>query len=184
MTRGSVTFGDRDITNHEPHYQAKLGIGFVPEREKVFSSLTVAENLATVRAASSPERRDELTDLVHSLFPVLVARRRELAGKLSGGQRQMLALACAVLSDPKLLIVDEMTLGLHHSLQPLLYDAVRAITSMGTAMLLVDESTGFVLELADYAYLLSAGVVIDEGRSDKFRGNELLAAGYVDPSPC
>jgi branched-chain amino acid transport system ATP-binding protein len=184
VTHGSVIFGDRDTTNHEPHYQGKLGIAFVPEREKVFPSLTVAENIATVRAAPSPERRDELTDLVNTLFPVLSARRRELAGKLSGGQRQMLALACAVMSDPKLLIVDEMTLGLHHSLQPLLYDAVRAITSMGTAMLLVDESTGFVLELADYAYLLSAGVVIDEGRSEKFRGNELLAAGYVDRSPC
>ena len=184
VTHGSVTFRDRDITSHEPHYQAKLGIAFVPEREKVFPSLTVAENLATVRAGSSPERRNELAELVQSLFPVLTARRRELAGKLSGGQRQMLALACAVMRDPRLLIVDEMTLGLHHSLQPLLYDAVRAITSMGTAMLLVDESTGFVLELADYAYVLSAGVVIDEGRSNKFRGNELLAAGYVDRSPC
>jgi len=180
VAHGSVTFDGQDVTNAEPHRQAKLGVAFVPERNKVFPTLTVAENLAALGVLPSPARRQELQELVYTLFPVLAIRRRELAGRLSGGQRQMLALARAIFSDPKLLIVDEMTLGLHHSMHPVLYDAVRAIAKTGASLLLVDESTGFALEVADYCYLLSAGLVVDEGAAERFRGNELLAAGYLE----
>jgi branched-chain amino acid transport system ATP-binding protein len=184
VTRGTVTFEGHKVTNREPHRQAKLGIAFVPERDKVFPSLTVSENLQALGSMPAPARRKELQDFVFDLFPVLPERLHEQAGRLSGGQRQMLALGRALLSDPKLLIVDEMTLGLHHSLQPLLHQAIRSIQANGTAVLLVDESTGFALEACDYCYLLSGGEVVDQGPPDRFRGNELLAAGYVDHSPC
>jgi branched-chain amino acid transport system ATP-binding protein len=184
IVHGSVRFDGADVTNREPHRQAKRGVAFVPERDKVFPTLSVAENLAALGVFPAPGRQQELLTIVFDLFPVLADRRRELAGRLSGGQRQMLALARAILSDPRLLIIDEMTLGLHHSMQPVLYDAVRTIAATGTSLLLVDESTGFALEVADYCYLLTAGVVVDQGPAEKFRGNELLAAGYLEAEPC
>lgn len=116
---------------------------------------------------------------IYSLFPVLAERRNEQAGRLSGGQQQMLALARCLVSQPRLIVVDEMTLGLHHSLQPPLFDTVRRVAETGTAVLLIDEATGFALEVADYCYLLRAGTIVAEGPADRFRGNELLAAGYV-----
>lgn len=177
---GRVTLDGHDVTNHEPHRQAALGMAFVPERNKVFPSLTVSENLAAVSGLPRGARRRELHEFIHSLFPVLAERRREQAGKLSGGQRQMLALARGIIRDPRVLIIDEMTLGLHHSVQPPLFEAVRRVAAAGTAVVLVDESTGFALEAADYCYILSAGRVHDEGHSDKFRGSELIAAGYVE----
>ncbi len=95
----------------------------------------------------------------------------------------MLALGRAIISDPKLLIIDEMSLGLHHSVQPALFEAVRQVAAQGTAVLLVDESTGLALDAADYCYILAAGEVADEGTPAKFQGNELIAAGYVDARP-
>jgi len=180
VIRGKVTFHGQEVTNREPHRQAARGLAFVPERNKVFPSLTVAENLAAVSGLSRGARRAELNDFLFSLFPVLEERRHDYAGRLSGGQRQMLALARAIIRDPKVLIVDEMTLGLHHSVQPPLFEAVRRVAAQGAAVVLVDESTGFALEASDYCYILSAGKVQDEGASDKFRGSELIAAGYVE----
>ncbi|MCU1376101.1 MAG: hypothetical protein JWO68_3387 [Actinomycetia bacterium] len=177
---GRITLAGRDVTNSEPHRQAKLGLFFVPERNKVFANLTVAENLLAIGRLPAGARRAELFDQVYTLFPILAERRRQQAGRLSGGQRQMLALGRGIISDPKVLIVDEMTLGLHHSVQPPLFDAVRLVASTGTAVVLVDESTGFALDVADHCYVLAGGEVHDEGPSEKFRDNELLVAGYVD----
>ena len=177
---GRVTLGGDDVTNNEPHRQAARGVAFVPERNKVFPSLTVAENLAAVSGVPKGARRVELNDMIYSLFPLLAERRREYAGRLSGGQRQMLALARGIIRDPRVLIVDEMTLGLHHSVQPPLFDAVRRVADSGTAVILVDESTGFALEACDYCYVLSAGRVHERGPADKFKGSELIAAGYVE----
>lgn len=179
---GRVTLAGEDVTNQEPHRQAARGVAFVPERNKVFPNLTVAENLAAVAGVPRGARRSELYDMVHTLFPVLGERGREYAGRLSGGQRQMLALARGIVRDPKVLIVDEMTLGLHHSLQPPLFDAVRRVAEAGAAVILVDESTGFALECCDHCYVLSAGRVHAEGPAAQFKGSELIAAGYVEAS--
>jgi branched-chain amino acid transport system ATP-binding protein len=177
---GRVTLAGHDVTNHEPHRQAASGVAFVPERNKVFPSLTVAENLAAVSGLPKGARRAELNDMIYTLFPLLAERRREYAGRLSGGQRQMLALARGIIRDPRVLIVDEMTLGLHHSVQPPLFEAVRRVAESGTAVILVDESTGFALEACDHCYILSAGRVHEHGPAEKFRGSELIAAGYVE----
>jgi branched-chain amino acid transport system ATP-binding protein len=177
---GRVVFDGDDVTNSEPHRMAARGVAFVPERSKVFPNLSVAENLAALAGIPRGGRRAELMDLIHSLFPVIAARRGQLAGRLSGGERQMLALARAIIRDPRVLIVDEMTLGLHHSLHPPLFEAVRRVADGGTAVILVDESTGFALEACDYCYILSAGRVQDHGPAARFRGSELIAAGYVE----
>jgi branched-chain amino acid transport system ATP-binding protein len=180
VIQGRVTLDGREVTNAEPHKQAKLGMFFVPERNKVFANLTVAENLVAIGRLPKGARRTELFETVYTLFPILAERRRQQAGRLSGGQRQMLALARGIISDPKVLIVDEMTQGLHHLVQPPLFEAVRQVAASGTAVVLVDESTGFALDIADYCYVLAAGEVRDEGPAEKFRDNELLVAGYVD----
>lgn len=179
---GRVSFGGEDVTNHEPHRHAGRGIAFVPERNKVFPNLTVAENMAAVSGSPRSARKAELNEMISGLFPLLAERRREYAGRLSGGQRQMLALARGIIRDPKVLIVDEMTLGLHHSVQPPLFEAVRRVADSGTAVILVDESTGFALEACDYCYILSAGRVTQHGPAERFKGSELIAAGYVEAS--
>jgi branched-chain amino acid transport system ATP-binding protein len=180
VTRGRVILAGEEVTNREPHRQARLGVSLVPERNKIFPSLSVADNLAALGRPPRGARRAALNDFVFSLFPVLVERRRELAGRLSGGQRQMLALGRAILSDPKVLLVDEMTLGLHHSIQPPLFDAIGQVAAAGTAVVIVDESAGLALGIADYCYILSAGKMHEHGPAQNFRGRELATAGYVD----
>jgi branched-chain amino acid transport system ATP-binding protein len=177
---GSVRMAGRDITNWEPHQACRLGVLAVPERGKVFPNLSVAENLESLGAQLvKGARRTEVEEMIHDLFPILAGVRRQLAGRLSGGQQQMLAIARALMSDPRLLIIDEMTLGLHPSLHGPLFDAVVRIAATGSAVLIVDESTGHTLEVAQHCVLLKAGQVWAAGPSETFRGNELLVAGYV-----
>lgn len=180
VVRGTVSIAGTDVTNREPHRIAGLGVAFVPERRKVFPNLTVAENLVAIGKIPDKVRRAERQEYVYELFPVLASRQRTAAGRLSGGQQQMLALGRSLMGGPSLLIVDEMTLGLHHSLQEPLFVAVRRVAADGTAVLLVDESTGLALDVADYCYLMSGGQIRREGPAEDFRGNELLAAGYVE----
>ncbi len=179
---GTVEVLGRRVTGWEPHRVASLGLAFVPERRKIFPNLSVADNMAALGHSPSRARRTELHQRIFDLFPALADRRSELAGRLSGGQRQMVAIARALMCEPKVLIVDELTLGLHHSLHPALYETMRRIADDGTAVIVVDESTGTALELADRCYLIGSGTVRDSGPPEKFRGSELLAAGYVEAS--
>jgi len=180
VVRGKVELFGRDMTNCEPFKMTRAGSAFVPERRKVFPNLSVMENLNALGIRPARDRRAEVFDRIFALFPDLKVHRKQAAGRLSGGQRQMLAIASALVLEPRLLVIDEMTLGLHHSMQAPLFDAVKQISNSGTALIVVDESAGFVLSFADYCYLLNGGVVRDEGPASRFRGSELLAAGYVE----
>lgn len=177
---GKVEFRGRNITNAEPHRQAKLGLSFVPERDKVFPRLSVGENLLAVGALPRGPRRAEIFDFVHELFPILAERRKQMAGSLSGGQRQMLAIARSLVTDPSVLIVDEMSLGLHESVQAPLFAAMRQVAEAGTAVLLVDENTTYALGMSDYSYLLSDGAVVGEGTPNQLQDRDLLSAGYAE----
>lgn len=180
LVGGTVTFDGKDVTNAEPWKSSKLGLFYIPERNKIFPNLTVTDNLRAIGRTQRGPRGKELYDRLFSLFPVLAEKRKAPAGRLSGGERQMLALGRGILSDPRVLIIDEMTLGLHHSLHGTLFSAVRQLASDGTGLILVDESTALAREVADYCYVITSGFLRDEGPSSNFSDNELLAATYVD----
>jgi branched-chain amino acid transport system ATP-binding protein len=177
---GSVKLFGRDSTNAEPHRTAAMGVAFVPERRKIFASLSVADNLEVLGKRPSRARRAEIYERIYEIFPPLAERRRELAGRLSGGQQQMLAIARSLMCEAKLLIIDEVTLGLHHSIHGPLFAVIKQIAEAGTAVLVVDESTGRALDVVDRCYLLNGGHVRMSGSAADFAGNEMLAAGYVE----
>lgn len=177
---GEITLGGQNITGLEPHEVMRRGLAFVPERTKVFARMTVRENLDMAARESSKARRRELMDGVLELFPALTGRMKEHAGRLSGGQQQMLAIARALISGASMLVIDEMTLGLHQDLHRPLFGVIKDIASSGTAVLVVDESTSAALEVADHCYLLRGGKVRMSGPPSLYVGNELLAAGYVE----
>jgi branched-chain amino acid transport system ATP-binding protein len=176
---GSVRLDGANVTNQEPHRLRRAGVALVPETQKIFPNLTVADNLVALGALPSRVDRAEAYDRVFALFPALRDCLRTLAGLLSGGQQQMLALARNLLVAPRLLIMDEMTLGLHPSLHPPLFAAVRRIAATGTSVIVVDESAVNVLDVADYCYVLAGGEVHSEGKPDLYRGSELMLSGYL-----
>jgi branched-chain amino acid transport system ATP-binding protein len=177
--RGEVLVDGRNLSSEEPHTFCRRGVGFVPERQKIFPRLTVADNLAALRRPPSRRERAAAYERVFELFPVLREMLKRQAGHLSGGQQQMVAIARALLSRPRYLVIDEMTLGLHVSLVRPLYDTVREIADSGTGVLVVDESTDAALEIANYCYVIRAGRIADEGPPERFRDRQLVAAGYI-----
>jgi branched-chain amino acid transport system ATP-binding protein len=172
---GSVTLFGTDATNVEPWRTTRSGVAFIPERRKIFPSMSVRENLNALGSRPSRARRKEISERIFDLFPVLATRQHQLAGRLSGGQQQMLAIARSLLTEARILIVDEMTLGLHHSLHDPLFEAVQQLASAGTGVVIVDEGTTKCLALAHYCYLLEAGRLIGEGEPSKFTGGALAA---------
>jgi branched-chain amino acid transport system ATP-binding protein len=179
---GRVTLFGRDATSMEPQATMRLGVAFVPERRKIFGNMTVAENLQAVGRRPPRARRNQIYERIYALFPMLKDRQHHSAGLLSGGQQQMLAIARSLMCEARLLIIDEMTLGLHHSMHVPLFEVVKELAADGTTVIVVDESTGMALTIADHCYLLGNGQVKLHGPPELFVGNELLAAGYVEPS--
>jgi branched-chain amino acid transport system ATP-binding protein len=176
---GEVLIFGTPVTNWQPHRVSALGVGFVAERRKVFPNLTVSENLAAVGTLPPRHRRHEVFMRVYDLFPALHSRQSELVGHLSGGQQQMVAIARGLMNEPRLLIVDELTLGLHVSLQEPLFETLKQVAASGTAVLVVDESTGCALDFASHCFLLRGGYVAQAGPAERFRGSELVVAGYI-----
>jgi branched-chain amino acid transport system ATP-binding protein len=172
VTGGSIKWNGREVRGLEPHVMAKLGVVAVPERKKVFPNLTVQENLGALRPLTRRQRRDGIERVVE-LFPVLAERMRQAAGLLSGGQQQMLAIARALILEPQLLLLDEMTLGLHPSVQAQLREVVRRIADSGTAVFVVDEGDG-VLEVADEVVVMSGGRVRAAGPRSDFAEQQIL----------
>lgn len=169
---GTVTHFGEDIAKASPEVLARRGIGYVPQRENVFASLTVQENLdvglASVRRA---EKRERL-EWVWELFPLLRERRRQQAGTLSGGERQMLAMARAMLTRPSVLLLDEPMAALSSKVTAHLFEIVRSIADAGVAVVLVEQNARQALKIADRAYVLIGGEVAFEGTGDEIEGNE------------
>lgn len=181
---GSICFAGQRIENEPPHANTARGIVLVPERDKVFPNLTVAENLtvgATRRVSSAEWRR--LDELVFQLFPALAPLRSRLAGLLSGGERQMLALGSAIVCKPELLLVDELSLGLAPVVVDDLARRLRGIRQeLSISVLLVEQNVGVALAIADYGYVIESGLVVLEGPASELRGRREVQQSYLGQS--
>ena len=180
LTSGTINFFGTNIAALPPYVIAALGIAHVPEGRQVFPELTVKENLeigAYIPAARAD--RGRTLDLVFSIFPVLAERRNQLAGTMSGGEQQMLALGRGLMMKPRLLMLDEPSLGLAPVITDLTFQKIAEIHAMGTAILLVEQNAGRALTLVQRAYVLESGRVIMYGPSAELANNKRVQAAYL-----
>lgn len=153
---GLVRLRGEDISNLAAHELVARGVGYVPQRQNVFSSLTVDENLR-MGLYLRPEMWDERLAAVHELFPLLMDRRAQRAGLMSGGERQMLAMGRALMMDPRLILLDEPSAGLSPANQDLVFDRVRHICRSGVSIIMVEQNARRCLQIADRGYVLDQG---------------------------
>ncbi len=181
--RGRVEFEGSDITGHDTENIVRGGLALVPERRRLFGRLSVRDNLA-LGAASRRDKEVAGQDLerVMDLFPVLRERLEQQAGLLSGGEAQQLAIARAVMSGPRLLLLDEPSLGLAPLLVDKVFGLVRALRDEGLTILIVEQNAYQVLEFADRAYVLRNGAIVDEGRGTELLERKDLRAQYLGSS--
>lgn len=168
LSAGSVLLDGTDVTGREPHRIARAGLVLVPEGRRVFGPLTVEENLRMgAYGLRDRRRRDELLDRVYGMFGVLAERRRGTAGLLSGGEQQMLAFGRALMADPRVLLLDEPSMGLAPALVDRVIDAVRDIAAQGLSILMVEQNAAAAFDVAARAYVLDQGSVTLTGPVDE-----------------
>jgi branched-chain amino acid transport system ATP-binding protein len=177
---GRVAFEGRDLLAVPPAERAHLGIAHVPEGRQVFAAMTVLENLE-MGAYAARGRADwqRNLDRILTLFPVLAERRRQLAGTLSGGEQQMVAIGRALMSRPKLLLMDEPSAGLAPLVVAQVFDLVRRIRAEGLTVLIVEQNVQQVLDVVDRAYLLETGSIKLAGAAGELKGNDFIRRAYM-----
>jgi len=176
---GNIRFEGREIGALASHRIAQLGIGLVPQGRRIFSSLTVAENLQVPYKSSGPKTRRYDAERVFQLFPVLRERKEHRGGKLSGGEQQMLATARALMTGPKLLLMDEPSEGLAPLLVRDMAEILKGLRKEGLTILLVEQKLSFVLEIADYAYVMNKGQIVYHSTPDELWANEEVKARHL-----
>ncbi|HMF21649.1 MAG TPA: ABC transporter ATP-binding protein [Pseudolabrys sp.] len=180
LTSGAISFMGTNITSLPPYRITELGIAHVPEGRQVFPEMTVQENLeigAYVPSAKAERKRS--LELVYGIFPVLAERRRQLAGTMSGGEQQMLAVGRGLMLKPRLLMLDEPSLGLAPVVTDVTFEKIQEIHGMGTAILLVEQNVSRALTLVQRAYVLESGRVIMHGTSAELANNRQVQAAYL-----
>jgi branched-chain amino acid transport system ATP-binding protein len=181
VTKGQVTFDGRDITSHDPAKRVQAGLAQVMEGRRIFAELTVEENLRT-GAYTNRSAMAESRDRVMELFPVLQDRRRQVAGYLSGGEQQMLAIGRALMSEPQVLLLDEPSLGLAPKLVEQIRDIVVDINKQGTSVLLVEQNATMALAIADDGLVLEQGRVVRSGPGDELLADRNIQEFYLGMS--
>ncbi len=177
IKKGAIRFDGQSILGRPPYDVARRGVVLVPERRKIFETLTVEENMRISPGASAAA--DDIERLF-GIFPVLAERRQQIAGYLSGGERQMLAISQALLCKPKLLLVDELSLGLAPFLVKELMVRLRELREkFHLSILLIEQDAGSALAIADYGYIMEGGRVVYEGTADKLRGHGDVQEFYL-----
>jgi len=179
ISRGSMIFAGRALENEPPASIVARGLIHIPEGRRIFPNLTVQENLDLGSYRRARARRTENRRRVLALFPRLAARQSQLAGTLSGGEQQMLAIGRALMAEPRLLILDEPSLGLSPLMVEQLFSLIRDINAEGIAVLLVEQNVMQSLELAQRAYVLENGTVVVEGSARDVRSNPALNRAYL-----
>jgi branched-chain amino acid transport system ATP-binding protein len=180
LTAGSVTFFGQDLATLPPHRITELGIAHVPEGRQVFPEMTVKENLEIGSYAPRAKAdRARSLDLVFAIFPRLAERRNQLAGTMSGGEQQMLAVGRGMMLKPRLLMLDEPSLGLAPVMCDVTFEKISEIHKMGTSILLVEQNVSRALDLVERAYVLESGAVIMHGTSTELANNKQVQAAYL-----
>ena len=175
---GAVRFGGEDITKRSTSYRIGKGMAIVPENRRLFGPMTVLENLqmgAYLHGGGSKEDYDR----VYELFPLLHERRAQLAGTLSGGEQQMVAMGRALMSKPKLLLMDEPSMGLAPILVERSFEIIEQVHESGVAMLIVEQNANVSLSIADRGYVLSTGRLVLSGPAGELSENEDLRKAYL-----
>src|SRR6187399_635214 len=178
-SEGSITFDGRDITQMPSHEIARLRIAQSPEGRRIFPRMSVLENLQMGATVADPAHFDEDVKRVCALFPLLDRRMRQRGGTLSGGEQQMLAIARALMSRPRLLLLDEPSMGLAPLMVERIFEVIRAIAAEGVTMLLVEQNARLALEASHRGYVLEGGLVALEGESKSLLGDPKIRQAYL-----
>ena len=177
---GSVHFENQDITKMPSHRIVQLGISHVPEGRRMFANLTVYENLRMGAYTRKDKKEiEESLARVYERFPRLKERTRQLAGTLSGGEQQMLAMGRALMSNPKLLLLDEPSMGLSPLLVSEIFDIIESISKQGVTILLVEQNAKKALSIADRGYVLETGNIVMEDSAQALLNNEDIKKAYL-----
>jgi len=182
LTRGSVWFGGRDISRVKPHQRVTEGLIQAPEGRGIFPGMTVTENIEMGcygrKFASRAEHREKL-DWIFETFPRLAERRNQVGGTLSGGEQQMLAIGRALMARPRVLLLDEPSMGLAPMVIQQIFRIIAEINSQGTTVLLVEQNAQQALSRSDRAYILETGTITREGPARELLDDESIRAAYL-----
>jgi branched-chain amino acid transport system ATP-binding protein len=176
---GRVELDGEDVTERSPAYRIRRGMAIVPENRRVFAPMTVAENLEMGAHLREDGDVDETRERVHALFPRLYERRAQLAGTLSGGEQQMLAMGRALMSRPRLLLMDEPSMGLSPALVEQNFEIIREVNATGVAVLVVEQNANMALSVADRGYVLQTGVIALADKAAALLASDDLKRAYL-----
>ena len=177
---GSVIFEGKELTSAAPHKIVKYGMAHVPEGRRVFAGLSVYENLIMGAYTRSDKAEiAETLDMVYKRFPRLEERKRQLAGTLSGGEQQMLAMGRALMSKPKIILMDEPSMGLSPLFVSEVFDIIQKISASGTTVLLVEQNAKKALSIADRAYVLETGKIALTGNAKELINDDKIKKAYL-----
>jgi len=179
--KGEIILNSSNISKIPAHKRVNLGIICVPEGRQIFSTLTVQENLEIggFTLGSDKPAKEKRKDDVYTLFPRLKERWRQLGGTLSGGEQQMLAIGRGLMASPKVLLLDEPSLGLSPILVEQIFETLREINQSGVSILIVEQNARAALKLSSYAYILETGRITDEGSSSDLLNNPRIKKAYL-----
>ncbi len=178
--KGSVLFEGKDITKVAGHKIVSMGMAHVPEGRRIFAQLSVLQNLRM--GAYTRKDKDEIEEslqMVYKRFPRLEERRGQMAGTLSGGEQQMLAMGRALMSKPKIILMDEPSMGLSPIFVNEIFDIIREVSKGGTTVLLVEQNAKKALSIADRAYVLETGKIVLEGRAEALLADDSIKKAYL-----
>jgi branched-chain amino acid transport system ATP-binding protein len=175
---GNIVFEDRDITKTDAHKIVRNGLAHVPEGRRIFLQMTVMENLE-MGAFTKKSVSETVLEDIFTRFPRLKERRKQTAGTLSGGEQQMLAMGRALMSGPRLLMLDEPSMGLSPILVEQIFEIIKDLHKAGTTILLVEQNAGMALEVADRAYVLETGSIILSGTGKELSESDEIKKAYL-----
>ena len=177
---GSILFNGKELTKTQPHKIVEMGMAHVPEGRRIFQQLTVYENLILGAYTRSDKKEiAENLEMIYKRFPRLEERKKQIAGTLSGGEQQMLAMGRALMSNPKIVLMDEPSMGLSPLLVSEIFDIIQSINKSGTTVLLVEQNAKKALSIANRAYVLETGKIVLEGDAKELMNNDQIKKAYL-----